>query len=1190
MKIARLVPPAICAVLAASSESAQGSDANTHFAVIVPANNDNNGRDSTLVVTSHADGAIVRVVDTDEDGDSDDSVEATLDRGESILVRIKDGDVNDDAGGKWDGDRFIIDSDLPVTVMLQTRSDWQHDWVPAEGRTMRGNEFFVHGVTNSWDIDVVAYEDNTNVEIYEVTTAAKQDSGVTQVELPGRLLVRQTLNRGEDLFKHKSGAGNDVSRAGHTYHILTSKPSTVAYGSLNRRARDGGGYVPSENGTTMGTHFYLPAIAEAWAPHEKELRIVAGDSSSDVNVRGWNESEGWYEIAQEQLNAYGHLDYTGRSSWDLRRAEFLEVTGTEPLNVFFANWLETGAVGTSDVFTYVSALDSVGASDVGREFVAYIGPPGREERVAGVGASFSHLFAAGFRAGTEVAVVDVDTDGDIIDRTVMIENVDDVVDIRISVDEYNQLNRPNDGVRPYLRVIASEPISLAMNNWNDNWLAFASGLLGADLQVEVEGPEEMPCNRIQESQVTVSNVGEVDVQNVELQFSPVGPLAIVDAPGNIDAIASGDSVTVPLTSEVHCEDVTTGELVGIGATASTDSGTDSEVSIAHKQTFTAPTRVPERAGIFNFSKRRDGCAVELSWVTEEDGEVEYVILRSLANDEDDELVEVGRVESIGIAASGFAYGFRDTTAEQLMRYQYFVSAVRDGIEETLAGPVRATPGRPFSEVPESTGTLIADYAGLGVIVEDGEDFDDHPGYDVDAIGISYDSINDKLFLGASARGVLGDADGDDDPDSSSDNGVSDPFEFTDDETMTFILDLDDDGNPDALAGVPLGGGLDLLQVGIYNADVADQSPTLGFEPLPVELRGVVTADVLQRPNDDSPDIEIVVNNPALLLAYLNDSEPEPLEDIGFGYYIAALSVSDTPDRVPDEGLASTSVENNRALGCGDPTDQIHLGTFAAFGNIFTGTPDFDFVPFGWRDLGNGDELANPRRPVPGEVIASPTVFLNKGYVNLQGTLHEAGYGDEFDVNIEDYHVSQNGSFVHISEIEYRFPAADTSRYENIDLQVFRLFTLDCGVTVRVKQSGTSGPMLDDRQVLLASGDIETLTDLNPSLTLAHTGLGTFERGGNMNRFAFAQPEDWTELLGPETAPAFTQYAFLDANSYHNLEEGPPEEDIIYPLGEEGVELPAGIWFTNHYLWTYANSGFTRVETIFEPGPDCGGSL
>lgn len=266
-------------------------EAATHFSVFVPPNNDYSNRESTMVVTAMEDNTTVVITDTAEDGDDDDSRTETLNRGQSAFVRIRDGAVNDDARGKWDGDRFIIDANLPVTVMLATNSDWQHDWVPAAEGTMRGTEFFVFGIRNNWDIDVVAYEDDTQVEIYRINQSRLQSSGVTDIGGEPQLLVRQSLNAGEDLMAVHENVATDIIRRGDSYLVVTSKPSTMAYGAMgsvrnHRSSRDGGGYVPSSFGTTAGTHFYFPVPTNPGSGHEKEIHIVAAQDATTVTLRG----------------------------------------------------------------------------------------------------------------------------------------------------------------------------------------------------------------------------------------------------------------------------------------------------------------------------------------------------------------------------------------------------------------------------------------------------------------------------------------------------------------------------------------------------------------------------------------------------------------------------------------------------------------------------------------------------------------------------------------------------------------------------------------------------------------------------------------------------------------------------------------------------------------------------------------
>jgi len=115
------------------------ADASTQFNVYVPPNNIQ-GRDVLLIVTAvSAYDTTVSVVDDGADGDTDDTyLNRSLQRGQSQLVWLRDGGVNDDAGGKWDGDYFLVTANHPVVVQMATQSNWQHDWVPSDGKSGLG--------------------------------------------------------------------------------------------------------------------------------------------------------------------------------------------------------------------------------------------------------------------------------------------------------------------------------------------------------------------------------------------------------------------------------------------------------------------------------------------------------------------------------------------------------------------------------------------------------------------------------------------------------------------------------------------------------------------------------------------------------------------------------------------------------------------------------------------------------------------------------------------------------------------------------------------------------------------------------------------------------------------------------------------------------------------------------------------
>lgn len=1178
---------------AAWGPDALASEASTHFSIFVPPNDSNNGRHSALTITAHSANTVVTVTDTAEDGDTDDSTTATLGRGQSIVVRVRDGAVNDGAGGKWDGDRFIIDATQPVTAMLSTRSDWQHDWVPAEGRTMRGNEFFVWAPMNGWDFDVVAYEDDTRVEIYEISTAATNSSGVTTVSLPGTPILRQRLDRGQDLLTSFNRAGTNITRAGHSYRVVVSRPATVMFGAFYQRERDGGGYVPAEDGTTVGRHFYFPVPSGRWQRHEREIRIVAGQAGAGVTLRGYDASAGWVDIASQTLAAYGHVDFTGRANRAVQQYDLYEVIATADVNVFEANWLETGNSGTSDIISYVSALDGVGASDVGQEFVAYIGPPGIQNRVLNHGDRFSHLYVAAFVPGTVVTVVDADTNGTLYSETATLQATDDIHDFRITRSQYNAMNNPSQGIRPYLRVQATQPVSVGTANWNDNWLAFASGVLPASLRVEVTEPDSIRCNTNATFALEVENIGTSTVTNVVVGTEPVGPLVLSGAAAPIGTLAPGAVSTQNLTGQVSCNGITSGDVVGVSVTATGD-GASGETQ-ADRETSTSEVVAPGVVGIPTIGAAEDACAVEVQWTTEEDaGNAEFVILRREFGPQGP-YTELGRVASVAPAMSGFVYGFRDITAAQNTPYQYLVRAVdaMSGTLLTTAGPIVAVPGSAFASPPGATGNLVADFADDGVILTDptgdilraGAPVD---GYDIDGVGIAYDPFTDSLYLAASAVGVFGDGDGDGDPDTNTLGaaaGITDRPRFSVDESFVFVLDLDGNGTEDAVVGIPFGTDLDFLQASPANPALVNVAPSLAFTTLTTAQAGSLIVQLVNEPSAARPDLQLVVRN----ISVLNNQQP--LSDVRVRLAVSAPSVTSAQESAPAATLTPVGADTILTAGCGVPAQQIHLGTFAVFGNVFSGTPRFEFIPLGWHNTDDDVVLAPPPNPVPGQVVTSPTIFIPDQHVDIGADVAPTALQlPTQSIRIRDSGGISGNDYLHVTNMDWDFSAASgNERYESFDAQTFRMFVLDCTATVVVEQFGTSGVLRDDRFVRLADGTVQNLGPVNPALILAHSGLGTFETGGAMQRVHFGSPEDWVTDFGPMTSPEFTQYAFLDDVRYLGNTVTPNSTEV-YPLSPAGVQVGAGIWFVNHYMWTYANEGSTRIETRFIPGPDCGGSL
>jgi hypothetical protein len=292
-------------MLVALSLRATG-EASTYFQVFVPPNNEPIGRDVCLIVTALYDSTTFQIVDDDADGDSDDSVSGLLMAGQSYVLYIRENGINDDAPRsgegptQQDGDYFIITSDKLVFASQSTNSDWQHDWVPSINKTSKGSRFVIYSPPTSFsprDLNVFAYEDSTEVTIRRISVLPQTTSGFTQVDQRSSTIVAQrSLNVGEDLiFTYQEG--RDIMESGATYLVETNKDVTVQYGAIYKNARDGGGYVPSDNGSAVGELFYFTVPYQS--AREQEIRVVSWSDSNQVsldkfvngvwvNVQSWN--------------------------------------------------------------------------------------------------------------------------------------------------------------------------------------------------------------------------------------------------------------------------------------------------------------------------------------------------------------------------------------------------------------------------------------------------------------------------------------------------------------------------------------------------------------------------------------------------------------------------------------------------------------------------------------------------------------------------------------------------------------------------------------------------------------------------------------------------------------------------------------------------------------------------------------
>ena len=474
-------------------------EASTYFEVFVPPNNDAVGRDVSMTVTALYDSTYFEIVDDSLDGDSDDSVSGWLMSGQSYVLFIRENGVNDDAphrgesATKQDGDYFTITSSKLVFVSQSTNSDWQHDWLPSTNKTSKGTRFFIFSpptTSSPRDINAYAYEDSTTITIKKISSAPLSGSGYTQVDLTlNEVVLQKTLNIGEDLI-FRNTEGRNVLETGASYLIETNKEVTVQYGALWANARDGGGYVPSDNGSSVGELFYFTVHYQA--AREQEIRVVSWDDSNPISLDKYVNGV-WVNVASWTLDELAPGDWISTSG-NVDRVFRISCAPGKKVSVFEANWLETGSPGTSDIASMVSSRYG---NSAGTEFLAYMAPPGNENNVTNpftntkfTKASHLYLFA---RDSAIVRVRDANTLGQVIDRTYNIAEgryADCFLDLAEWRSIYNGDGNPNSGTdRPYLLVESDNPIAVFNTNFNDNWMTYVGTSLPQGFSLNAASPQ-----------------------------------------------------------------------------------------------------------------------------------------------------------------------------------------------------------------------------------------------------------------------------------------------------------------------------------------------------------------------------------------------------------------------------------------------------------------------------------------------------------------------------------------------------------------------------------------------------------------------------------------------------------------------------------------------------------------------------
>ena len=201
------------------------------------------------------------------------------------------------------------------------------------------------------------------------------------------------------------------------------------------------------------------------------------------------------------------------------------------------------------------------------------------------------------------------------------------------------------------------------------------------------------------------------------------------------------------------------------------------------------------------------------------------------------------------------------------------------------------------------------------------------GWDLTTTNFEYDPFDDTMKITQKFNGVAGDADGDDNPDSSTHPGLpsdADRPNLSGSETIAIAFDFDDDDTLDTVIGVPVGGEIDPADLTIRIADFDGPIQNLG-EGFGADDTSGATARLEHNPSAANPDFIVIID----------DFSKLHFTPFQFSYRAFAGSQADS-------GYGEDNQVSDVALEVVDLTRSEEFSDFADVGNQ-PGSPNFS----GW---------------------------------------------------------------------------------------------------------------------------------------------------------------------------------------------------------------------------------------------------
>jgi len=501
-----------------------------------------------IIVTATQDDTVVNIIDLDAtigDPTNKSSIDAVypvvdgydvdlseydvhLDMGQSRVIKVS---YNGDSGlPDIDGTYFHVSANKPVTVYTGTAvGKSQADFVPSNHGTMIGNSFFVYlpdCYENEYDLAVFAYEDNTTVLVYDISSNRtlvemndpSQLNATTSVDFSSAVLIaNKTLcpitpstDRLPVLYRQALN-GNGIE-GGYTYLITADKNISVAsVGTLNddikgcKSSGDGAYFVPgiSDNpyrsGTGLAHTFYMQLNGQIYNcmwdnKYENEIYLINYNSTDTayVTMEEFNPSTCiWEKIPGEDGTPNGNFNvsnssilYTKTSSQvisDSRTPRFkyqglVRITSNDvsgnPMDISVFSGVsfkhQCGMIKKipGDVAAFSSGNTGYGGS---KEAILYIPPPVYQTLFS---EEYTHVYIYIHHNNTNLTIQSWneilnkwDTENN-IEYTNIIK--DQIIDYRINPERYN------DG-QDKLRILSSERTTVQVSNWKNNWASYVPG-------------------------------------------------------------------------------------------------------------------------------------------------------------------------------------------------------------------------------------------------------------------------------------------------------------------------------------------------------------------------------------------------------------------------------------------------------------------------------------------------------------------------------------------------------------------------------------------------------------------------------------------------------------------------------------------------------------------------------------------